>query len=199
MRRVAATALGRARVAATRRGVGHREEGRKLPREMVAAMTADGDASTFYESMRSRMETAAAADATEPSSSDPDHAGEAYAGLGLVEDCATEAGEASRPPDDADAWPPADDSDDPDFRGEGWRSGVSDECRRVGSRRLGRVGAGRVDAASDADRRERVASTPRPTLAVVNGSRRRRVGRVRTGCVDAASGSEGVGAGRVDA
>ena len=38
-----------------RRSITHREEGRKLPREMVAAMTADGDASSYYESMRSRV------------------------------------------------------------------------------------------------------------------------------------------------
>ena len=38
-----------------RRSITHREEGRKLPREMVAAMTADGDASSYFESMRSRM------------------------------------------------------------------------------------------------------------------------------------------------
>ena len=51
-------ALSRARRPALARHVRHithREEGRKLPREMVAAMTADGDASSYYESMRSRV------------------------------------------------------------------------------------------------------------------------------------------------
>ena len=49
-----------------RRSITHREEGRKLPREMVAAMTADGDASSYFESMRSRV---AAAGATRAASS----------------------------------------------------------------------------------------------------------------------------------
>ena len=51
-------ALSRARpraLARQVRNITHREEGRKLPREMVAAMTADGDASSYYESMRSRV------------------------------------------------------------------------------------------------------------------------------------------------
>ena len=51
-------ALSRTRQALRRpqaRRITHREEGRKLPREMVAAMTADGDASSYYESMRSRV------------------------------------------------------------------------------------------------------------------------------------------------
>ena len=60
--------LSRARPALARRvrRITHREEGRKLPREMVAAMTADGDASSYYESMRSRV---AAAGATRSASS----------------------------------------------------------------------------------------------------------------------------------
>ena len=61
-------ALSRARRPALARHVRritHREEGRKLPREMVAAMTADGDASSYYESMRSRV----AAGATRAASS----------------------------------------------------------------------------------------------------------------------------------
>lgn len=49
-----------------RRSITHREEGRKLPREMVAAMTSDGDASSYFESMRSRV---AAAGATRSASS----------------------------------------------------------------------------------------------------------------------------------
>ena len=49
-----------------RRSITHREEGRKLPREMVAAMTADGDASSYHESMRSRV---AASGATRAASS----------------------------------------------------------------------------------------------------------------------------------
>ena len=61
-------ALSHARPALARRvrRITHREEGRKLPREMVAAMTADGDASSYFESMRSRV---AAAGATRASSS----------------------------------------------------------------------------------------------------------------------------------
>ena len=61
-------ALSRTRPALARRvrRITHREEGRKLPREMVAAMTADGDASSYFESMRSRV---AAAGATRASSS----------------------------------------------------------------------------------------------------------------------------------
>ena len=60
-------ALSRTRPALARRArqITHREEGRKLPREMVAAMTADGDASSYYESMRSRV----AAGATRAASS----------------------------------------------------------------------------------------------------------------------------------
>ena len=60
--------LSRTRPALARRvrRITHREEGRKLPREMVAAMTADGDASSYFESMRSRV---AAAGATRASSS----------------------------------------------------------------------------------------------------------------------------------
>ena len=49
-------ALSRTRPALRRvRSITHREEGRKLPREMVAAMTNDGDASSYFESMRSRL------------------------------------------------------------------------------------------------------------------------------------------------
>ena len=51
-------ALSRTRQALRRpqaRRITHREEGRKLPREMVAAMTSDGDASSYFESMRSRL------------------------------------------------------------------------------------------------------------------------------------------------
>ena len=62
-------ALSRTRQALRRppaRRITHREEGRKLPREMVAAMTADGDASSYFESMRSRV---AAAGATRAASS----------------------------------------------------------------------------------------------------------------------------------
>ena len=62
-------ALSRTRQALRRpqaRRITHREEGRKLPREMVAAMTADGDASSYYESMRSRV---AASGATRSASS----------------------------------------------------------------------------------------------------------------------------------
>ena len=58
-----------------RRSITHREEGRKLPREMVAAMTADGDASSYYESMRSRV---AASGATRSASSS---AGDDYVAL----------------------------------------------------------------------------------------------------------------------
>ena len=49
--------LSRTRPALARRvrRITHREEGRKLPREMVAAMTSDGDASSYFESMRSRL------------------------------------------------------------------------------------------------------------------------------------------------
>ena len=62
-----------------RRSITHREEGRKLPREMVAAMTADGDASSYFESMRSRV---AAADATRSASS---AAGDDY--VALADEC----------------------------------------------------------------------------------------------------------------
>ena len=58
-----------------RRSITHREEGRKLPREMVAAMTADGDASSYFESMRSRV---AASGATRSASSS---AGDDYVAL----------------------------------------------------------------------------------------------------------------------
>ena len=58
-----------------RRSITHREEGRKLPREMVAAMTADGDASSYFESMRSRV---AASGATRAASS---AAGDDYVAL----------------------------------------------------------------------------------------------------------------------
>ena len=58
-----------------RRSITHREEGRKLPREMVAAMTADGDASSYYESMQSRV---AASGATRSASS---AAGDDYVAL----------------------------------------------------------------------------------------------------------------------
>ena len=71
-------ALSRARRPALARHVRritHREEGRKLPREMVAAMTADGDASSYFESMRSRV---AASGATRSASS---AAGDDYVAL----------------------------------------------------------------------------------------------------------------------
>ena len=70
-------ALSRARPALARRvrRITHREEGRKLPREMVAAMTADGDASSYFESMRSRV---AASGATRSASSS---AGDDYVAL----------------------------------------------------------------------------------------------------------------------
>ena len=69
-------ALSRTRPALRRvRRITHREEGRKLPREMVAAMTADGDASSYFESMRSRV---AASGATRSSSS---AAGDDYVAL----------------------------------------------------------------------------------------------------------------------
>ena len=71
-------ALSRTRQALRRpqaRRITHREEGRKLPREMVAAMTADGDASSYFESMRSRV---AAAGATRSASS---AAGDDYVAL----------------------------------------------------------------------------------------------------------------------
>lgn len=62
LRPVLARRLHRGRGAAGRvRTITHREEGRKLPREMVAAMTADGDATSFHESMRSRMEASSSA------------------------------------------------------------------------------------------------------------------------------------------
>ena len=64
-RQVRAPALAR-RSRQVRRSITHREEGRKLPREMVAAMTSDGDASSYFESMRSRV---AAAGATRSASS----------------------------------------------------------------------------------------------------------------------------------
>ena len=75
-------ALSRARRPALARHVRritHREEGRKLPREMVAAMTADGDASSYFESMRSRV---AAAGATRSASS---AAGDDY--VALADEC----------------------------------------------------------------------------------------------------------------
>ena len=68
-------ALSRARpraLARQVRNITHREEGRKLPREMVAAMTADGDASSYYESMRSRV---AASGATRAAPSSANAAG----------------------------------------------------------------------------------------------------------------------------
>ena len=71
-------ALSRARpraLARRVRNITHREEGRKLPREMVAAMTSDGDASSYFESMRSRV---AAAGATRSASS---AAGDDYVAL----------------------------------------------------------------------------------------------------------------------
>ena len=75
-------ALSRTRQALRRppaRRITHREEGRKLPREMVAAMTADGDASSYYESMRSRV---AASGATRSASS---AAGDDY--VALADEC----------------------------------------------------------------------------------------------------------------
>ena len=71
-------ALSRARpraLARQVRNITHREEGRKLPREMVAAMTSDGDASSYFESMRSRV---AASGATRSASS---AAGDDYVAL----------------------------------------------------------------------------------------------------------------------
>ena len=71
-------ALSRTRQALRRpqaRRITHREEGRKLPREMVAAMTNDGDASSYFESMRSRV---AASGATRSASSS---AGDDYVAL----------------------------------------------------------------------------------------------------------------------
>ena len=71
-------ALSRTRQALRRpqaRRITHREEGRKLPREMVAAMTNDGDASSYFESMRSRV---AASGATRAASS---AAGDDYVAL----------------------------------------------------------------------------------------------------------------------
>ena len=71
-------ALSRTRQALRRpqaRRITHREEGRKLPREMVAAMTSDGDASSYFESMRSRV---AASGATRSASSS---AGDDYVAL----------------------------------------------------------------------------------------------------------------------
>ena len=74
-------AVSRTRSALARRvrRITHREEGRKLPREMVAAMTADGDASSYFESMRSRV---AAAGATRSASS---AAGDDY--VALADEC----------------------------------------------------------------------------------------------------------------
>ena len=75
-------ALSRARrpaLARQVRNITHREEGRKLPREMVAAMTSDGDASSYFESMRSRV---AASGATRSASS---AAGDDY--VALADEC----------------------------------------------------------------------------------------------------------------
>ena len=77
-RQVRAPALAR-RSRQVRRSITHREEGRKLPREMVAAMTSDGDASSYFESMRSRV---AAAGATRSASS---AAGDDY--VALADEC----------------------------------------------------------------------------------------------------------------
>ena len=77
-RQVRAPALAR-RPRQVRRSITHREEGRKLPREMVAAMTADGDASSYFESMRSRV---AASGATRSASS---AAGDDY--VALADEC----------------------------------------------------------------------------------------------------------------
>ena len=64
-------ALSRTRQALRRgRYITHREEGRKLPREMVAAMTADGDASSYFESMRSRVAASGATRSASSSASD---------------------------------------------------------------------------------------------------------------------------------
>jgi frataxin len=65
-------ALSRARPALARRvrRITHREEGRKLPREMVAAMTSDGDASSYFESMRSRVAASGATRAASSSAND---------------------------------------------------------------------------------------------------------------------------------
>ena len=72
-------ALSRTRPALRRvRSITHREEGRKLPREMVAAMTADGDASSYYWSREHARSRVAASGATRAASS---AAGDDYVAL----------------------------------------------------------------------------------------------------------------------
>ena len=94
-------ALSRARPALARRvrRITHREEGRKLPREMVAAMTSDGDASSYFESMRSRV---AAAGATRSASS---AAGDDYVALAdeALDNILEKADELSDARDDVEA------------------------------------------------------------------------------------------------
>ena len=82
-----------------RRSITHREEGRKLPREMVAAMTADGDASSYFESMRSRV---AASGATRSASS---AAGDDYVALAdeALDNILEKADELSDERDDVEA------------------------------------------------------------------------------------------------
>lgn len=92
---------GRAGAAGRVRTITHREEGRKLPREMVAAMTADGDATSFHESMRSRMEASSAAPppADDPAStsdlSEKEYVALADEALDSILAAADELGEAS--------------------------------------------------------------------------------------------------------
>ena len=93
-------ALSRTRPALRRvRNITHREEGRKLPREMVAAMTADGDASSYFESMRSRV---AASGATRSASS---AAGDDYVALAdeALDNILEKADELSDERDDVEA------------------------------------------------------------------------------------------------
>ena len=86
-----------------RRSITHREEGRKLPREMVAAMTADGDASSYFESMRSRV---AASGATRAASS---AAGDDYVALAdeALDNILEKADELSDERDDVEVELPA--------------------------------------------------------------------------------------------
>ena len=95
-------ALSRTRQALRRpqaRRITHREEGRKLPREMVAAMTNDGDASSYFESMRSRV---AAAGPTRAASS---AAGDDYVALAdeALDNILEKADELSDERDDVEA------------------------------------------------------------------------------------------------
>ena len=87
-------ALSRARPALRRvRSITHREEGRKLPREMVAAMTADGDASSYFESMRSRV-AASGATRSASSSANDDYVALADEALDLILEKADELSDA---------------------------------------------------------------------------------------------------------